>query len=139
MGFTDGDTGAAEFTPEQRIHILGQCTYLNLLQWAISLASSTSQGHHTPRPREHPGRPWVNTYTFSQPLPNLGEAHTLPIGDTPHHHASTGTETPPIPIHWTPRFLLEEWVFTDGSDIKGHPRLGAVVVHIPTRTPIDID
>ncbi len=27
----------------------------------------------------------------------------------------------------------------DGSDIKGHPRLGAAVVHIPTRTTIYID
>ena len=80
--------------------ILGQCTYLNLLHWAIALASSTSRGHHTPRPREPPGRQGENTYTFSQPLPNLGKAHTLPIGDTPHHHASTGTETPPSPIAW---------------------------------------
>ena len=79
------------------------------------------------------------SYTLSQPLPNLGEAHAIPIGDTPSHNAPTGTETPPIPIPWTPRFLPEEWVYTDGSDIKGHPRLGAAVVHIPTRTTIYID
>ena len=49
------------------------------------------------------------------------------------------TETPPFPIPWIPRFLPVEWVYTDGSDIKGHPRLGAAVVHIPTRTTIYID
>jgi hypothetical protein len=40
---------------------------------------------------------------------------------------------------WHPRFSQEEWVYTAGSDIKGHPRLGAVVVHIPTRITIYID
>jgi hypothetical protein len=48
-------------------------------------------------------------------------------------------ETPPNPIPWTPLFLSEEWVYTEGSDIKGHPRLGAAVVHISTRTTIYID
>ncbi len=48
-------------------------------------------------------------------------------------------ETPPSPIYWTPRFLPEEWVYTDGLDIKGYPRLGAAVVNIPTRTTIYID
>ena len=36
-------------------------------------------------------------------------------------------------------FLPEPWVYTDGSDITGHPRLGAVVVHIPTSNTIYID
>ena len=45
----------------------------------------------------------------------------------------------PIPVPWTPRLLPEEWVYTDGSDIKWHQRLGAAVVHIPTRTIIYID
>ena len=108
MGITRGDTEAAGLTPEQRIHILGQCTDLNLLQWTVALASSTSLGHHTPHQREHPGRLWKNTYTFSQPLPNLGKAHALLIGDTLSYHASTGMETPPNPIQWNPRFLPEE-------------------------------
>jgi hypothetical protein len=139
MGFTSGETEAAGLTPEQRIHILGQCTDLNLLHWTNALANSTSLGHHTPHPREHPDSPWENAYTFSQPLPILGEAHALLIGDTPTHHASAGTETPPNPIPWTPRFLPEEWVCTDGSDVKGHPRPGAAVVHISTRATIYID
>ena len=139
MGFTRGDTEARGLTPEQRIHILGQCTDLNLLHWAIAFATYASPGRHTQNPREHPGRPWENTYTFSQPLPNLGEAHALPRGDTSSHNESTGTRAAPNPIPWPPRFLPEECVYTDGSDIKSHPRLGAVVVHIPTRTTIYID
>ena len=118
MGFTIGDTKAAGLTPEQRIHILGQCIDLNLLHWTIALDSSTSLGHHIPHQREHQGRPRGNTYMFSQPLPNLGETHVLPIGDTPSHYASIGSETPPIPILWTPRLLPEEWVYTDNSNIK---------------------
>ncbi len=121
MELNSGDTEAAGITPEQCIHILGQCTDLNLLPWIDAIASSISQGHHTPHPREHPGRPLENTYTFSQSVPNLEEAHTLPVGDTRSHHASIGTETPPSPIPWTPRFLPETWVYTHGSDIKGHP------------------
>jgi hypothetical protein len=122
MGFTRGDTEAAGLSPEQRIQIMGQqCTYHNLVHWTIALASTSSLGHHTPHPGEHPGTPWENIYTFSQPLPNLEEARELPSGDTPSHHASRGTETPPSPIPWTSRFLPEECVYTDGSDIKGRP------------------
>jgi ribonuclease HI len=36
-------------------------------------------------------------------------------------------------------FLPEKWVYTDGSDITGHPRLGVAVVHIPSKTTIYID
>ena len=36
-------------------------------------------------------------------------------------------------------FLPKERVYTDGSDIKGHPRQGAAVVHTPTCTTIYID
>ena len=106
------------------------------MHWPLAHASTTSSEHRTSHPREHPGRSWENTYTLSQPLPSVGEAHALPIGDTHSHNNPTGTETSPISIPWTPRFLPEEWVYTDGSDIKGHPRPGASVVHIPTRTNI---
>ncbi len=30
-----------------------------------------------------------------------------------------------------PKFRREQWVYIDGSDIKGHPRLEAAVVHVP--------
>jgi hypothetical protein len=39
----------------------------------------------------------------------------------------------------TSRLSPEEWVYTDGSDIEGPPRLGAAVVRIPTLTTINID
>ncbi len=38
-----------------------------------------------------------------------------------------------------PMFRPEQWVYTDGSDIKGQPRLGAAVVHVPTCSTIYID
>jgi len=36
-------------------------------------------------------------------------------------------------------FRPEQWVHADGSDTKGQPRLGALVVHVPTCTTIYID
>jgi hypothetical protein len=36
-------------------------------------------------------------------------------------------------------FRPEQWVYTDGFDIKGQPRLGAAVVHVPTCTTMYID
>jgi len=64
MGFNKGDTEAEGLSPGQRNHILGQCTDLNLLQWTLALASTTSLGRCTSHPREHPESPWENTYTF---------------------------------------------------------------------------
>ena len=43
-----------------------------------------------------------------------------------------------MPLPWTPKYRPEQWVYTDGSDIKGQPRLGAAVVHVPTCTTIYI-
>jgi hypothetical protein len=61
------------------------------------------------------------------------------MGNTYSVPTAAAADTPPTPLHWTPHFSPEEWVYTDGSDIKGHPRLGAAVVHIPTNTAIFID
>ena len=36
-------------------------------------------------------------------------------------------------------FRPEQWVYSDGSDVTGQPRLGAAVVHGPTCTTIYID
>ena len=44
MDITGGDIEAAGLTPEQHVHILGQSTDLNMLNWADSHANSTSQG-----------------------------------------------------------------------------------------------
>jgi hypothetical protein len=38
----------------------------------------------------------------------------------------------------TPKFIPKNLVYTDGSDIKGQPRLKAAVVHTTTRTTIYI-
>jgi len=40
---------------------------------------------------------------------------------------------------WTPKYQPEQWVYMDGSNIKGHPRLGVTAVHVPTCTTIYID
>ncbi len=40
---------------------------------------------------------------------------------------------------WTPKYQHEQWVYTDGSNIKGQPRLRAAVIHFPTCTTIYID
>jgi ribonuclease HI len=45
----------------------------------------------------------------------------------------------PAPYPWAPKFLPEQWVYTDGSDITGHPRQGASVVHIPSSATIYMD
>ena len=45
----------------------------------------------------------------------------------------------PTPLPWIPKYQPEQWVYTDGSDIKGQPRLGAAVVHVPTCTNLYID
>jgi len=139
MGFTSGDTEAGGLFPSQRIHILEQCTDLNILNRTLAQVSAASSENRASHPREHPSIPWEHTCTFSQPLPDLNEAHTLPNGDTHRLMAPTVGTIPPDPIPWTPRFLPEEWVYTNGATIKGHPRLGATVVHIPTRTTIYID
>ena len=121
VGFTIGDTEAEGLSPGQRIRILGQCTDLNIVQWTLAQAPTSSSENSAPHTREHPIKPWANTYTFSQPLPDLKESHALPKwGAQPFSYSTT----PPNPIPWTARFLPEEGVYTDGSDIKGHPRLG---------------
>jgi len=139
MGFNNGDTEAGELSPGQCIHILGQCTNLNILHWTLAQPSATSSEDRASPLREDPGRPWEHTYTLSQPLPDLKVAHAIPNGGTQRLIAPTEATTPAVPIPWTPRFLPEECVYTDGSDIKGHPRLGAAVVYISTRTTICID
>jgi hypothetical protein len=45
----------------------------------------------------------------------------------------------PTPYQWAPKFLPKKWVYTDGTDIAGHPRLGTAVVPIPFSTIIYID
>ncbi len=53
---------------------------------------------------------------------------------TPSFHGAA-----PAPYPWDPKFLPEQWAYTDGSDITGHLHLGAAVVHISFVTTIYID
>ena len=76
-------------------------------------------------------------YTSSQPLPDLEDIQVFPIHHTRRTSPFIGEA--PAPYPWAPKFLPEQWVYTDGSDITCHPRLGAAVVHIPTNTTIYID
>jgi hypothetical protein len=127
-------------SPTQHNHVLGQCTDLNLLHWTLALASASPSRNPATHPREAPDTPREPNYTLSQPLPFLGETRTLPrIENTQSFPTITTADTPPIPMPWIPQFSPKEWVYTDGSDIKGQPRLGAAMVHIPTNTTIFID
>ncbi len=76
-------------------------------------------------------------YTSSQALPKIATMPPL-TGAYTLHHPPMG-EPPPVPHQWTPKYIPENWIYTDGSDIKGYPRLGAAVVHVPTATTIYID
>ena len=76
-------------------------------------------------------------YTSSQPLPNMANIPAFP--SPPNGWTSTSPDLAPVPYPWQPKFLPEQWVYTDGSTIEGQPRLGAAVVHIPTGTTIYID
>ncbi len=75
-------------------------------------------------------------YTSSQPLLDMEYTPVLPPQNEGRASQSTGEA--PAPYPWSPKFLPEQWVYTDGSDISGHPSLGAAVVHIPTSTTIYI-
>ena len=137
MGFTSGDTDAPGLSPAQRIPILGMCTDLNILHW--TMAQTTNPGHQHTQLGDILHIPPTTTHTFSQPLPNLEETPALPTEGPSGHLHTTRAVTPPTPIPWIPKFAPEEWVYTDGSDIKDHPRRGAAVVHIPKSTTIFID
>ena len=63
------------------------------------------------------------------PFLPLGWTFTLPSAPPPA----------PTPLPWTPKYQSEQWMQTDGSDIKGQPRLGDAVVHVPTCTTININ
>ena len=85
---------------------------------------------HGPR---HSGR----GYTSSQPLPDL---ENIPVFPTQHARWVTPLSgEAPTPYPWALKFLPEQWVYTDGSDITTHPRLGAAVVQISANTTIYID
>jgi hypothetical protein len=76
---------------------------------------------------------------ISQPLPILEEAKPLPPREITQAYGISEEDTPLSPVPCTPRFTPEDWVYTNGSNIKGHDQLGAAVVHIASRTTLYID
>ena len=76
-------------------------------------------------------------YTSSQPLPDLEDTNFFPSQHAGWASPSNGEA--PAPYPWAPNFLPELWIYTDGSDITGHPLLWAAAMHIPTITTIYID
>ena len=73
-------------------------------------------------------------YTSTQPLPDVTGMTHFPSPTIRETSPNPGSA--PVPYPWQPKYHPEQWVYTDGSDIEGHPRLGAAVVHIPTATTI---
>jgi len=65
------------------------------------------------------------------------DTHFLPLGGT--LALPSASPLAPTPLPWTPKYQPEHWVCADGSNIKGQPRLGAAVIHVPTCTTLYID
>jgi ribonuclease HI len=76
-------------------------------------------------------------YTSTQLLPDLD--NLPPLAGTSIILTPNREGLPPVPHPWTPKFIPDNLVYTDGSDMEGYPMLGAAVVHIPTSTTICID
>jgi ribonuclease HI len=103
-------------------------------QLAYPPDTPSGAGAPSPMPKTQRGG---GGYTSTQPLPELqntaGFPPSRPGEITPY------LDSPPVPYPWQPKYQPDQWVYTDGSDIDGHPRLGAAVVHVPTATTIYID
>jgi hypothetical protein len=135
MGFSVGDTAAPSLTANERIHLLGQYTDLNLLSWTLSVTKHASIGTPIGPLRTQPDTPGNDTYIFSQPLPSFDEAQPLSLKDTSPHQTLAHKGAPPPPLHvYGRRWLPLRNEYTDGCDIDERARLGATVVHIPTYT-----
>jgi hypothetical protein len=135
MGFRVGDRAAPSLSEAQRVQLIGQCTDLNTLTWTIS----TIRRHTLPKEHNHAFRPspthqWNTSILY---LPHLENTPMLPPRGT-HDHMHP-PQLAPTPLQWVPKCRPEQWVYTDGSDIKGQPRLGAAVVHVPTCKTLYID
>ena len=137
MGFRVGDTAAPCLSELHRVQLLSQCTDLNTLTWTIStIRTHTLPTEHDPKCTPSPTHQ-RGGFTSSLALPGVMVIPFLPRGG-----AFTLPSAPllaPTPLMWTPKYQPEQWMYTDGSDFKGHPRLGAAVIHAPTCTTIYID
>ena len=141
MGFTTGDTSVPWLTADQRNDLLGQCTDLSILGWALLVINSAPTRTHKPATPTSPDYTLVYTFNihFLAATPQPQGDRAIPIRTTTSHPGHPNGRTPPAPELWTRKFTPEAWVYTNGSDIKGQTRLGAAVIHIPTRTTLYID
>jgi len=57
-------------------------------------------------------------YTSSQPLLDLQDIAVFPIQHSRWSSPFIGVA--PAPYPWEPKFLPEQWVYTDGADITGY-------------------
>jgi hypothetical protein len=71
MGFSVGDTAAPSLAANHRIHLLGQCTDLDLLSWVLSIAKHASIGTPLGPLRTQPDTLGTDTYTFRNHSPSL--------------------------------------------------------------------
>jgi hypothetical protein len=137
MGFYVGDTATHGLSELHRVQLLGHCTDLNTITWTIStIRTNTSFAEHDSRCMTNPTH-LSGGYTSYLALPGMRGIPFLPIGWT-----FTLPSTPPLaptPLPWIPKYQPEKWVYTDGSKIKGQPRLGVAVVHFLACTTIYID
>ena len=115
----------------------GQSTDLNYISWAIStirahssVPDPISQGPIDSGQRDR-------GYTSSQTLLSMEDRPDFPYWGTTGF--SRTPNTPRIPHLWNPKYISQNTIYTDGSNIKGNPRLRALVTHVPIRSTIYTD
>jgi hypothetical protein len=122
MSFRVGETDVSCISTYQRFHLLGHSTYINSISWTIV----TFRAHNSfpdpvlQRPIDYDQR--SGGYTSSQTIPSME--------DMPNMSYVFGTKrfpripnTPPTPHQWTPKYIPDKWIYTDGFDINDNPRL----------------
>jgi hypothetical protein len=137
MGFRVGATDALGISIAHGVYLLGKSTDLNSISRTISTIKANISAKEPVLPGIIPHDQRNGGYTSFQTLPSMEDRHNLPYGGVSGFPRTPNT--PPTPRQWTPKYIPDYWLYTYGSDIKGNRRLGAAVVHVPTRTTICID
>ena len=137
MGFRVGDTRALGLSPKQRIHIFGLCTDLDAISWMVATIRAHLASTDANTPEETVSTSMRGGYTSFHPLPTLSDMPLFPMRADTEPPLPRGP--PPRTHPWTLKFIPENWVYTDGSDIKDQPWLRAAVIHTPTCTIIYIN
>ena len=82
----------------------------------------------------------MTAFIFSQPFSFMETVLGLPFHDEvlPHDNPLC-PGAPSIPYRCVPMYNMEDWIYTNGSDINEHIHLGATVTHILSRTTLYIN